>query len=194
MLRGSGGLPALATPLLASLVLLPWLWAWPVGANLPVPVQWSGGALAVLMLGWPLAIPVLAIAGASTTFTIGASIPEAISATVWFGVLPATAVLVLGHAVRRAFGMHPVAYLLGRAYAVPLAALFSCALASAWASGHLPGADGATAVVTAFLMAMGEAAWTCAVASLLVAWQPQWLATWSDERYLPSRKTPPRRA
>lgn len=194
MLRGSGALPPLATPLLAALVLLPWLWAWPVGANLPVPVQWSGAALAVLMLGWPLAIPVLAAAGASTVFTTGASIQDAISATAWSGVLPATAVLLLGHAVRRAFGMHPLAYLIGRAYAVPLVALFGCALASAWAGGHLAGTDGGTAVVTAFLMAMGEASWTCAAASLLVAWQPRWLATWSDERYLTPRKAPQRRA
>jgi uncharacterized membrane protein len=192
MLLGGRALPPLATPLLASLALLPWLWAWPVDANLPVPLQWSGAALAVLMLGWPLAIPVLAVAGASTMLTVGASLQEAVSTTVWSGVLPATAVLLLGHAVRRAFGAHPVAYICGRAYAVPLAALFLCTLISAWAAGRL--ADDATAVVVSFLMAMGEAAWTCAVASLLVAWQPGWLATWSDERYLTSRKTTPRRA
>lgn len=194
MLRGGGVLPPLATPLLASLALLPWLWAWPVGAGLPVPLQWSGAALAVLMLGWPLAVPLLTVAGASTLLTAGASVEDAISATVWSGVLPATAVLVLGHAVRRVFGTHPLAYIFGRAYAVPLAAVFGCVVASAWAGGGVAGADGATTVVVAFLMAMGEAAWTCAVASLLVAWQPGWLATWSDERYLTARKSPPRRA
>jgi len=194
MLRGGRSLPPLATPLLASLVLLPWLWAWPVDTGLPVPLQWSGAALAVLMLGWPLAIPVLALAGASTMLTIGASIEDAISAAVWSGVLPATAVLLLGHAVRRAFGTHPLAYLFGRAYAVPLAAVFCCVVTSAWAGGRVAGAEDATAFVVAFLMAMGEAAWTCAVASLLVAWQPGWLATWSDERYLTTRKSPPRRA
>lgn len=194
MLRGGGdALPPLATPLLASLVLLPWLWAWPMGASLPVPLQWSGAALAVLMLGWPLAVPVLALAGASTMLTVGASLEDAIATTVWSGVLPATAVLLLGHGVRRVFGTHPVAYIFGRAYAVPLAAVFFCVVASAWADG-IAGSDEALAVVVAFLMAMGEAAWTCAVASLLVAWQPGWLATWSDERYLGARKAPPRRA
>jgi uncharacterized membrane protein len=194
MLRSSGALPPLATPLLASLVMLPWLWAWPVGAALPMPLQWSGAALAVLMLGWPLAIPALALAGASTTLTAGASIEDAISATVWSGVLPATIVLLLGHVVRRAFGAHPLAYIVGRAYAVPLAAVFCGVVASAWAGGGVAGADDTTPFVVAFLMAMGEAAWTCAVASLLVAWQPGWLATWSDERYLSPRKSPPRRA
>jgi uncharacterized membrane protein len=193
MLRGGGAMPPLATPLLASLVLLPWLWAWPVGADLPMPLQWSGAALAVLMLGWPLAIPVLALAGASTMLTAGAPIEEAISTTVWSGVLPATAVLLMGHAVRRAFGTHPLAYIVGRAYAVPLAAVFFSVVTSAWAGGGISGDDEA-AFVVAFLMAMGEAAWTCALASLLVAWQPAWLATWSDERYLTSRKSPPRRA
>jgi uncharacterized membrane protein len=190
MLRGDGSPPALATPLLATLVLLPWLWAWPIGANLPVPVQWSGAALAVLMLGWPLAIPLLVGAGLSTMVTAGASFGEAISSVAWLGVLPATAVLVLGHGVRRAFGMHPVAYLLGRAYAVPLVALFGCTLAFTAASGGFTGIDTATGVVAAFLMAMGEAAWTGAVAALLVAWRPRWLATWSDARYLRPRQGP----
>lgn len=194
MLRAGRALPPLATPLLASLAVLPWLWAWPMTTSLPVPVQWSGAALAVLMLGWPLAIPVLAVAGASTMFTVGASIEDAIFTTVWAGVLPATAVLLLGHAVRKAFGTHPIAYIFGRAYAVPLAAMFVCAVAGAWAGGRLAADESATAVVVAFLMAMGEAAWTCAVASLLVAWQPGWLATWSDERYLAARKSPPRQA
>jgi uncharacterized membrane protein len=193
MLRGNGGaVPPLATPLLASLILLPWLWAWPMGATLPV--HWSGAPLLVLVLGWPLAVPVLAFAGVSTILTTGASIHDALSATVWCGMVPATTVLLLGHAVRRTFGMHPVAYIIGRAYAVPLAALFACALASAWAGGRLDGAEGPIAAVAAFLMAMGEAAWTGAVVSLLVAWQPGWLATWSDERYLTSRKSPHRRA
>jgi uncharacterized membrane protein len=194
MLQGGGAMPPLATPLLASLFLLPWLWAWPVDAGLPVPLQWSGAALAVLMLGWPLAIPVLAVAGASTMLTAGASTLDAISATVWFGVVPATVVLLLGHAVRRAFGTHPLAYIVGRAYAVPMAAVFFCVVISAWADAGVAAADDATAFVVAFLLAMGEAAWTCAVASLLVAWQPGWLATWSDERYLTSLKSPPRRA
>ena len=39
--------------------------------------------------------------------------------------------------------------------------------------------------VTALLLATGEASWTCALATLLVACRPQWLATWSDALYLP---------
>ncbi|MDP3809708.1 MAG: hypothetical protein Q8Q78_01775 [Hydrogenophaga sp.] len=194
MLRGTGAVTPLATPLLATLVILPWLWAWPIGGNLPVPVQWSGAALAVLMLGWPLAIPVLVATGMSTVLTVHASIGEAISSTVWFGVLPATAVLLLGHAVRRAFGANPLAYVFGRAYGVPLLALFGCTLGSAFVAGAMARAGDPTGFVAAFLMAMGEAAWTCAIVSMLVAWRPQWLATWSDTRYLRSQKSPRRAA
>src|SRR5205085_2396832 len=54
--------------------------------------------------------------------------------------------------------------------------------------------------VALFLLAVGEASWSCAVVSLLVAYRPQWLATWSDSLYLrrPARQRvraelPPRR-
>lgn len=184
LLAGPDAGRPLATPFLAALTLLPWLWSWPAAAVMPIPLQWCGAALAVLMLGWPLAIPALAVAGLSTMLTADASWTEAVSNTVWLGVLPATAVLLLGHAVRRALGTHPAVYLLGRAFAVPLIALFACALAVAGAAGHFRGADNEALVVTAFLMAMAEATWTCAVVSIMVAWRPQWLATWSDALYL----------
>jgi uncharacterized membrane protein len=188
MLRAGESGPGLATPLLASLTILPWLWAWPASAAMPVPLQWSGAALAVLMLGWPLAVPVLVAAGLSTVVTTGASWAEALSTTVWSGVLPSTAVLLLGYAVRSVFGTHPAVYLLGRTFAVPLLALFAGALAAALARGGFAGMDDEALIVTAFLMAMAETIWTCAVASILVAWRPQWLATWSDSLYLGPRR------
>jgi len=49
----------LVTPLLATLVVLPWLWALPTLHRMPLQLQWSGACLVVLMLGWPLAIPAL---------------------------------------------------------------------------------------------------------------------------------------
>ncbi len=186
MLGASAPAGGLATPLLASLTLIAWLWAWPAGAAMPIPLQWSGAPLAVLMLGWPLAIPVLAVAGASMVFTSGEAASEAISAMLWWGFVPATATLLLGHAARRGLGTHPAAYLLVRAFAVPLLALFACALAAPIDARGMAGTDGETRVLVAFLMAMGEATWTGAVASVLVACRPQWLATWSDRLYLRS--------
>ena len=182
LLTGPGA--PLATPLLAALTVLPWLWCWSGGDAMPIQLQWSGAALAVLVLGWPLAVPVLWVAGISTMATVGASLSEALSNTVWLGVLPATAVLALGHAVRSAFGMNPAVYLLGRAFAAPLLALFASALAASLAAGRFTGTDDEALVVTAFLMAMAETTWSCGVVSILVAWRPQWLATWSDSLYL----------
>lgn len=184
LLRPYEGKVPLATPLLASLVGVPWLWSWPGLTALSLPLHWSAAPLVVLMLGWPLAIPVLTFAGLSTMVSNGASVGEAMSLTVWSGVLPATIVLVLGYGVRKAFGHHPVAYMVGRAFFVPMLALASCGLAAALISNGLVGATGDLQRVAIALLAMGEASWTCAIVSLLVAYCPQWLATWSDEAYL----------
>lgn len=178
--------PSLATPLLASLIVLPWLWSWTSGADLPAGLRFSGAPVAMLLLGWPLAIPVLAVAGASTVLTSGTTLPQALELTVMSGVLPATAMLVLGHAVRLAFGQHPVAYLMGRSFGVPLVVLAMCGLmANGWglAAASLPVGKEMQAVAT-LLLALGEASWTAALAAMLVALRPQWLATWSDARYL----------
>jgi uncharacterized membrane protein len=184
LLRPHEGQVPLATPLLASLVVVPWLWSWPGLTALSLPLHWSAAPLLVLMLGWPLAIPVLTFAGLSTMASTGASLADAMSLTVWSGLLPATLVLVLGHAVRKAFGHHPVAYMVGRAFFVPMLALGACGVAAALLGHGLVGTTGELQRVAVALLAMGEASWTCAIASLLVAYRPQWLATWSDEAYL----------
>jgi uncharacterized membrane protein len=182
LLRGG----ALATPLLATLALLPWLWAWPALAGMPLALQWSAAPLVVLLLGWPLAVLALVAAGFGTMLVAGASFTQALSLTLWSGVLPATAMLALGWTVRKAFGTQPAGYLAGRAFAAPLAALLLCdGLAAAF--GHGPLAHGGSMqFVATVLLALGEAGWTCAVASALVACRPEWLATWSDRLYLSS--------
>lgn len=181
----------LATPLLAAVVVLPWIWSWPGLAALPVPLHWSGAPLLVLLLGWPLAVPVLTFAGFSTMVTADASLSQALSVTVCSGLVPATLVVGLGHLVRKAFGPNPMAYMLGRAFFVPMLALAGCGfLAAAFGSG-LEGTRGELQRIAVALLAMGEASWTCAVVSLLVAYRPQWLATWSDDMYL-GRRAPAR--
>jgi uncharacterized membrane protein len=185
LLRRYGGeLPPLVTPFLASLTVLPWLWSWPGLSILPLPLQWSGAPLAVLLLGWPLAVPVITVAGLSTLLTTDASLAHALSLTVWFGVVPATLVLLLGYGVRKAFGPNPVAYMLGRAFLVPLLALATCGLCAAALGEDVQGPTAGLQRVAVFLLAMGEASWSCALVSLLVAYRPQWLATWSDPLYL----------
>jgi uncharacterized membrane protein len=181
---GAGQVSPLATPFLASLVVLAWLWSWPGLAALPVPLHWSGAPLVLLLVGWPLAVPVFTVAGLSTMVTADASLAQALSLIVWSGLVPATVVLAGGHAVRKAFGPNPMAYMLGRAFLVPMLALATCGLAQAALGDGLAGTSGDLQRVAIALLAMGEASWSCALVSLLVAYRPQWLATWSDALYL----------
>ena len=185
LLRPYGGeLPPLVTPFLACLTLLPWLWCLPGLTALPLPVHWSGAPLVALLLGWPLAVPVVTVAGLATMVVAGGSPAHALSLIVWAGVAPATAVLLLGHLVRKAFGPHPAAFLLGRAFLVPLLTLLACGFMAAASSHGLQGPTASLQRIAVVLLAMGEASWTCAVVSALVAGRPQWLATWSDRMYL----------
>ncbi|HWI81537.1 MAG TPA: hypothetical protein VNT59_05875, partial [Ramlibacter sp.] len=107
---------ALLTPLLASLALLPWLWALPSLHATPLQLQWSGACLVLLMLGWPLAIPVLCLAAAFAMLIADAPWAEALGMAAWLGVVPATIALGVGAAIRRFLGTHPFVYLLGRAF------------------------------------------------------------------------------
>ena len=66
---------------------------------------------------------------------------------------------------------------MNRTYALSIAIV----LALLWDGARTIASVTAMALV---LMAMGEASWTCAIVSLMVAYRPQWLATWSDEAYL----------
>ena len=180
LLQPHQGKVPLATPFLACLVVLPWLWAWPGLAALPVPLHWSGAPLVTLLVGWPLAVPIVTFAGLSTMLTTGATPADALSLTVWSGVLPATLVLGLGHAVRKVLGRNPVTYMLGRAFLVPMVALGLCGIVAALLGQAVTGTAAELQRIAIALLAMGEASWTCAVVSLLVAWRPQWLATWSE--------------
>jgi uncharacterized membrane protein len=184
LLRLWQGQVPLATPFLAALTVVPWLWSWPGLAALSLPLHWSAAPLVVLLLGWPLAIPVLTVAGLSTMLTLGHPWWQALSLTVWSGVVPATLMLVLGHGVRKMFGTNPVAYLIGRAFFAPMLALGLCSLAAAWLGDGMQGPTASLQRVAMALLAMGEASWSCALVSLLVAYRPQWLATWSESMYL----------
>lgn len=192
----------LASPLLGSVVILAWLWSWPGLDALGIPLQWSGAPLVTLILGWPLAVPVLTVTGLSTLLTTDATLGHALSLTVWSGLVPATLMLGLGHVVRRASHDHPMAYILGRAFLLPMAVLAGCNLVAAVLGQGPEEMLHQLHHVAAVLLAVGEASWTCAVVSLLVAHRPGWLATWSDPlslgrpapaRVRTRRPPPPRR-
>ena len=182
----SHGAPsALWTPLLATLVFLPWLWALPTLHAMPLQLQWSGACLVVLMLGWPLAIPALIAVGA-TACVISPTLAwtDALGATVWLGVVPATLALSLGALVRRYTGTKPFVYVLGRAFLGTVVCVFAAGVLSQWSGHLLPGVGDELSLVARWLMAWGDGFVTGMLAAIFVAFKPEWLATWSDRLYL----------
>jgi uncharacterized membrane protein len=170
----------LVTPMLATLVVLPWLWALPVLHANPLQLQWSGACLALLMLGWPLAIPVLCAVAAVAALLAPLEWSQALSLAAWLGVVPATIGLGLGAAIRRLLGTHPFVYLLGRAFLASVVSLFAASVLRQWSGNSLQGVSPGLSLVAHWLTAWGDAFVTGMLASIFVAYRPQWLATWSD--------------
>ena len=180
-----GAPSALWTPLLATLVLLPWMWALPTLHAMPLQLQWSGACMVVLMLGWPLAIPVLIAVGAIACLLSPAlGWPDALGAIAWQGVVPATFALVVGALIRRFLGTHLFVYVLGRAFLGTVLCLFASGALSQWSGHQLPGVGDELSLVARWLMAWGDAFVTGMLTAVFVAFKPQWLATLSDPLYL----------
>ena len=172
------------TPLLASLAVLPWLWALPSMMNLPLQLQLSGACAVTLMLGWPLAVPVLVVVGALSSLAGDLAFDVALAHTFWLGLVPATLALGVGALLRRWTGEHPFVYILGRAFMGTVLATFLAA-SLGQAMGHeLAAVSGGLSLVGHWLMAWGDGFLTGMLAALCVAFKPEWLATWSDRLYL----------
>lgn len=181
---------ALVTPMLATLAILPWLWALPRLHIMPVHLQWSGACLVLLMLGWPLAIPVLTAVGLIAAWFAPQPLPDAFDTILWLGIIPATLALLLGWAIRRVLGEHVFVYILGRGFLGTVACLFVTGALSQW-TGHVISVnnDALSSMVARWLLAWGDGFMTGMFAAIFVAFRPQWLATWSDRLYL--HKPPP---
>ncbi|MDH4427955.1 MAG: hypothetical protein QE495_16000 [Acidovorax sp.] len=181
-----GAPSALWTPMLATLVFLPWMWALPTLHAMPLQLQWSGACLVVLMLGWPLAVPVfIGVGVAAGLISPAMAWADALSAAVWLGVVPATLALGLGALVRRYTGTRPFVYVLGRAFLGTVVCVFAAGVLSQWSGHLLPGVGGELSLVARWLMAWGDGFITGMLAAIFVAFKPEWLATWSDRLYLP---------
>ena len=175
----------LVTPLLATLVVLPWLWALPTLHRMPLQLQWSGACLVVLMLGWPLAIPALvAVGGIAAVLSPSLDWADAVGTIAWQGVVPATLALALGAVIRRLIGTQPFVYVLGRAFLGTAVCLFLANVLGQWSGHSLPGVEGNLSLVARWLMAWGDAFVTGMLTAIFVAFKPEWLATWSDRLYL----------
>ena len=180
-LLSHAGLP---TPVLASLAVLPLLWALPYWHAMPLHLQWSGACLVTLCLGWPLAVPMLALASLITWAISNATASQALSMLLWQGLAPATFSLGLGALLRRWLPNHPLIYILGRAFFGTLFSVFLANLLALQLGHTLPNVGTELSWVALWLMAWGDAFTTGMIAAIFVAYQPQWLATWSDRIYL----------
>ena len=174
----------LVTPLLGSLVVIGWLWSLPFLHHMPLQVHWSGAPLITLMLGWPLAVPVIVGLGVVVWGLSPADAQDVLSLVVWKGLMPATLTLALGAALRRWVAHHPFVYVLGRGFLGSVLCIFASSLI-AQALGHaLPNTSAGLSAVAFWLMAWGDAFITGMLCAIFVAFKPQWLATWSDRLYL----------
>ena len=176
----------LQNPWLASLVLLPILWATQRALPGGVVLQMSGACLLVLMFGWPLAVLSLLPIAFTGAWIAGDSLAHAASALAWNGVLPATLALGLGLATRRWLPHHLFVYILGRGFIVTAVAIAAAGALSVWWRPLPPGTELEGLLLGHFLMGWGEAFVTGMFTAIFVAFRPEWLASWSDQRYLPN--------
>lgn len=177
------------TPLLATLVVLPWLWALPTLHQMPLQLQWSGACLVMLCLGWPLSVLALcAVGGLAYVISPNLEAAEALRLTVWHGLVPATLALLWGAALRRWLGTRIFVYIFGRGFVGTVICLFAAGLLSAAMGHELPGVNEDLSTIARWLMAWGDAVVTGMVCAVFVAYKPEWLATWSDDLYLYGKK------
>lgn len=174
----------LRDPWLAALLVLPVLWALPLWHPGQLQLQWSGACLVELCLGWPLAVPTLALVGLATAIISHSDWGVAIDLIVWQGLVPATFIGLIGSALRRYAPHHPFVYVLGRGFLGTVVSLFAASLLAQAAGHSLPQVSTELAWVAHWLMAWGDAFITGMLAAIFVAFRPQWLATWSDPLYL----------
>ena len=179
MLRGP-----LLTPALAAVVLLPWVWLLPQKMPEGLQVQLSGACLLVLMLGWPLAVLVLAAVSLVVWLVGQAGVGPVLQQGVWIGLVPATLALGVGAAVRRWLPANIFVYTLGRAFMGTALSMFVAGLLLEGLSSLAGQPLREQALVARWLMAWGDAFLTGMFAAIFVAFAPQWLAPWSDRNYL----------
>jgi len=197
----------LQNPWLFAMAVLPWSWWLKNLLPAAMPIHLSGACLLVLMFGWPLAIvslwPISILSSVADILLVkhkGIAPPQdwsdllgrvmaqsdaIVSQTVWMGVLPATLALGIGLAIRHWLPKHLFIYILGRGF---LGTVFSVSLCAALAllMGFVPAKlSDADWLLSHWLLGWGEGVGTGMLTSIFVAFRPDWLLTYTDERYLP---------
>jgi hypothetical protein len=184
-LLASGAGACLLAPLLVLVAAVPLLW-WGIAPTTSPMLKLAGAQLALLALGWPLAV--LLYAGVAAAGLLLGSTADVVGAAVWYGFVPVTLSLAAGRLVRSVTNAHPAGYLLGRGLLVP----FLATVAAGCMAHAMTGAFdrlGDAAVPSLVLVALIDAMLTAQAVLLLVVASPRSLATWSDRLYL--RRPPP---
>ncbi|MDO5692067.1 MAG: hypothetical protein Q4G70_06265 [Pseudomonadota bacterium] len=179
------GNTGLISPLLAALVITPWLWALPWLHRMPIQLQLSGACLIGLALGWPLAVPVLCVVALITGLVAPVTWQQQADMALWLGIVPATLSFLLGMALRRWVWKHLFVYILGRAFLGTAVCMFATGALAQWSGQTLSAhVEPDLAMVARWLIAWGDAFMTGMMAAIFVAFKPEWLATWSDSIYV----------
>jgi uncharacterized membrane protein len=177
-------------PWIAWCALLPALWGADRYVSIPLAQPLAGACLLVLMCGWPLAVLALAPVALLTHGLGGLQAADTLHRFVWIGVVPATLALGLGALVRRWLPKHLMVYILGRGFLATAAANTLAGAASALLHGGPAGLSAGDLMIARLLAAFGDA-WICGMlVAIFVAFRPQWLATYTDRLYLPTRPHP----
>jgi uncharacterized membrane protein len=98
--------------------------------------------------------------------------------------VPATLAVLIGAALRRWLPPNLFVYTLGRGFLGTAVAVFLSGVLYEAIHHLLGGNTLGDALVARWLMAWGDAFLTGLLVAIFVAFAPQWLATWSDDRYL----------
>jgi len=166
-------------------VLLPLLWGLDRYTGSPSLLAMSGAPLLVLAAGWPFAV--LAMLPAALIVWMAGPMPalEALHRLAWWGVVPATLALGIGVALRHFAPSHVFVYILGRGFLGTIVAVAAARVIDQGLHGPSGVSAPADQIVAGVLAAFGEGFLTGMLVAIVVAFRPQWLATYTDRLYLP---------
>ncbi len=147
-----------------------------------VSLHFLGASIAALMFGARFALLALAVVSAAW----------AVLGRVWLGwgwdflvhdALPVAVTVAFGALLNRKLPAHIFVYIIGNAFFAAFLAMLASVLAKAAMTQWL-GGEALPYLVAAIPMSFGEAFFTGGTMALIVAYRPQWCATFDDARYL----------
>lgn len=171
-------------PWLAWWAVLPLWWGADRFADSALVQPLSGACLLMLMCGWPLAVLAFVPAAIVTAVAGDLGPAEALQRGVWLGLLPATAAMGLGAAMRRWLPKQLFIYILGRGFLATALAGMAVGVASVWLQRLPSGLQPDDLMLARALAAFGDAFLTGMLVAIFVAFRPTWLATYNDRIYL----------